>query len=170
MRKLIFLLALFCVFQFGHKTKEVECNTSAFWSYTTKDSLPLYDSPGGKIIRFLKNDPANDDFVGAFKILSKRGNALRIASFLSAKRLGWIYLNDSICVFSRAYQGGLKLYEKPTEESEVSCVIEEYDPGMYSVIDCYQDWLKVKRILHGKVYEGWMPPEMQCPEIMTTCS
>ena len=170
MRKLIFLLALFCVFQFGHKTKEVECNTSAFWSYTTKDSLPLYDSPGGKIIRFLKNDPANDDYV-VFAIHRKRGNALEVTAYtFDIKNPGWIYLNDSICVFSRAYQGNLKLYKEPTEESGISCIIEEYDPDMYSVIDCYKDWLKVKRILHGKVYIGWMPPEMQCPSVYTTCS
>ena len=170
MRKLIFLLALSCVLQFGYKTKEVECNTSAFWSYMTKDSVPLYDSPGGKIIKYLKNYFANEDYI-AFDIHRKRGNALEVTAYtFKTKNPGWIYLNDSICVFSRAYQGNLKLYKEPTEESEISCVIEEYDPDMYSVIDCYKDWLKVKRILHGKVYIGWMPPEMQCPEIMTTCS
>ena len=30
-------------------------------------------------------------------------------------------------------------------------------------IDCKADWLKMKRVLHGKTYIGWMPPEMQCP-------
>ena len=170
MRKLIFLLTLFCVLQFGYKTKEVECNTSAFWSYTTKDSVPLYDSPGGKIIKYLKNYFANEDYI-AFDIHRKRGNALEVTAYtFKTKNPGWIYLNDSICVFSRAYQGNLKLYKEPTEESGISCIIEEYDPDMYSVIDCYKDWLKVKRILHGKVYIGWMPPEMQCPSVYTTCS
>lgn len=83
---------------------------------------------------------------------------------------GWLFLGDYVCVYSRAYQGFLKLYNAPCESSGINSVVEGYDSGMYIVVGCSGDWLKVKRIKGDKIYTGWLSPEMQCDNPYSTCS
>lgn len=166
----VICLVLLLCFPLNILAQDVECYSAVCVDWQFKGSIPLYDSPNGKIIKYLKNDVKNEDYI-EFEVHYKKGDMYYVTAifFFQENISGWIYLNDSIGVFSRAYQGNLKLYEGPTENSKVSCIIEEYDPGLYSVIECCKDWLKVKRVLHGKTYVGWMPPEMQCPNSYTTC-
>ena len=168
-----FMLFLCCVATLAlfSQELEVECNSSVFLDLEYKDSIPFYDSHNGKIIDYLKHDWENEDVLG-FDINKKFKSMLYITvhNWNEEEKHGWVYLNGHFGVYSRAYQGNLKLYKKPDYESGVACIIKEYDPEMYVVIDCKADWLKVKRVLHGKTYIGWMPPEMQCPNPYTTCS
>jgi hypothetical protein len=83
---------------------------------------------------------------------------------------GWIKKDKNIGIYSRAYDQPLKLYSAPDKDSKVNCIINEYNPEMYIVIDCIGEWLKVKTILHGKEYIGWLSPDMQCCDVYTTCS
>lgn len=89
---------------------------------------------------------------------------------LASDKHGWIHIGEHIGIYSRAYTVPLKLYVEPNDTSKVQSIIEEYDPGLYTVIDCKNDWLKVRRVLHGRIYVGWMAPEMQCPNPYSTCS
>lgn len=152
-------------------SKECLCNSAAFIDIEYKDSILLYDKPGGKVIQYLKHNFENEAYIH-FKILKKKGKMLYVkaSTIDSVYPNGWININSHIGVYSRAYNRGLKLYSLPNEKSKVQSTIKEYDNDMYTVIDCCGDWLKVKRILHGKTYIGWMPPEMQCADLYTTCS
>ena len=47
---------------------------------------------------------------------------------------------------------------------------KEYNPNVYQVLDFEGKWLKVQVRIKGKIYVGWMSPEMQCANPYSTCS
>lgn len=49
-------------------------------------------------------------------------------------------------------------------------VDEEYNPEMYEVTDFEGKWLKINAKIRGQVYSGWMPPELQCSNVYSTCN
>lgn len=173
--KRIFLLVviLLCgISVYAQKTEEeCSCNSAAFIDIEYKGPIPLYDKPDGKVITYMKHDFANESFIH-FEITKKKGKMIHIKAYTIdlVYPHGWINIDSHIGIYSRAYNGGLKLYSSPNDKSAVQSIIQEYDPEMYTVIDCQGEWLKVKRILHGKTYMGWMSPDMQCPNVYSTCS
>jgi len=165
----IFLI-LFCSTLFAQQ--KPKCDTSAFLSLDFKGKKSIYDKPSGKVIRFLKQDFKNEDYI-TFEIIDKNDSmfyvsaSYEIAGFISK---GWIKKDCNIGIYSRAYDTPLKLYTNPNTTSKISCIIKEYNPNMYIVIDCIGQWLKVKTIYKGKLYIGWMSPDMQCCNVYSTCS
>jgi len=90
----------------------------------------------------------------------------------TASRGGWIF-GQLVGVDTRNYGGAiLKLYGEPTKGSDIVSVI----PGemIYAhspmIMDCCEDWAYIYvRDTLGNEYEGWLEPEMQCSNPVTTC-
>lgn len=166
----VFILCLCSLPVFSQKW---ECNVTTFLDPEFKGEIAVYENYSKeKILGYLKNDESNENII-SFQIKKQINDMIYVQAFdlyNTVNIAGWIQFNNYIGIYSRAYQGNLKLYKSPNIESDINCIIKEYDPEVYTVIGCCKDWLKVKRILHGKTYIGWMSPEMQCANPYSTCS
>jgi hypothetical protein len=86
---------------------------------------------------------------------------------------GWILRNNHFGIYDRMYrpeERPLILYKNPNETSQIIVKKTYYDPVMHEVIDFSGNWLKIRTKINGKIYEGWLPPEMQCCNVYSTCS
>lgn len=173
MRNIILSMLIQCCFVANLQNAYVgnPPHAEAFLDVDYDGIIALYDKPNGNVIRYLKNEEEN---ILIFRIEAKKGDMFLVTIIepenLASDRHGWIYIGEHIGIYSRAYTVPLKLYAEPNDASKIQSIIEEYDPGLYTVIDCKNDWLKVRRVLHGKIHVGWMAPEMQCPNPYSTCS
>ena len=170
MKYLFLLLCLCCIQVYGQKH---DCNAKAFLSINYKGKIPLYASLScDTVLTYLENDYENENILH-FHIKKQCDKMLYVHVSDLYNQLNadwWLFLGDYVCVYSRAYQGSLKLYNAPCESSGINSVVEGYDLGMYIVVGCSGDWLKVKRIKGDKIYTGWLSPEMQCDNPYSTCS
>lgn len=58
----------------------------------------------------------------------------------------------------------------PYTRENIVITENKYNPKMYEVIDFEGNWLKIKTKVGDKICQGWMPPEMQCSNIYSTCN
>lgn len=149
-----------------------KCNASVFINPDFTGELILYDNLNGKVLKTLKHNFEEEDYIG-LEILNKNDSmfyvnaSYEIGGFIGK---GWIKKNKNIGIYSRAYDQPLNLYSQANKKSEIIAVLKEYNPDMYIVIDCIGKWLKVKTIIKGKLFSGWMAPDMQCCNVYSTCS
>lgn len=132
----------------------------------------LYDKPDGRVIHKLAHDIKDEDYI-VLTILDKSDTMFYINAEYSFKGYigsGWIKKDKTICIYSRAYNNELNLYKAPNYESGIQCTIPKYNPGLYTVTDCDDKWLRVNTYFEGKYYEGWLAPNMQCANPYSTCS
>jgi len=149
---------------------------SVFLNIDYKGSIDVFDKPNGKIIKSLKNDFEGEDFV-MFDLLHKNDSMFFVISYYSTSdsiiAKGWIHKSKYISIYTRANDAvnrPLILYKYPNNTSQIVAKDMEYNIDMYEVIDFEGRWLKIKAKINGKIYEGWIPPEMQCSNVYTTCT
>lgn len=131
----------------------------------------LYDKPGGKIVRLLKHNFEEEDFI-VFDLMSKNDSMFYVKAYYAIDGFiaeGWI-TKDFVGIYSRDCGNPFVLYKQPDKTKGVQCTVKEYNPGAFFVTDYQGKWLKVKAVIEGQLYEGWMSPDMQCPFVYTTCS
>ncbi|HML64433.1 MAG TPA: hypothetical protein PKC55_06350 [Dysgonomonas sp.] len=165
---LVYLLFVSSSFSFEIKQKE---DVSIFMDIDYKGSKLLYDEPGGHVVKKLKHDFVNEDFI-VFNIINKNDSMFQVEAYYSIKGYigkGWIKKDKHLGIYSRAYGSQpLRLYSKPSMKSRV-VYTEGVSTSMYVVTDYHGQWLKVKISVGGKIHEGWMPWEMQCSNVYSTC-
>lgn len=149
------------------------CNVNIFLDIEYSDSIPIYEESNGKITTFLKHDIDNENFI-QFKILKRTKTMFYVYVYESQNEeqvllKGWIKKSAHLGIYSRAYDKDLILYKNPEEKSEIVCQ-EGYKTKVYEVVDCQNGWLKIKTTINGKMFEGWIPPGMQCANVYSTCS
>lgn len=167
---LLFLISTYTVFP----QKENICNASIFLDIDYAGIITMYDEPGGRISKRLKNDIEGENIL-QFNLLQRNDTMFYVSAYYSMNEdsviaRGWIKKNKHLGIYSRAYDKPLLLYNSSSKKSGIKNKIDNYNPEMYIVIDCLNNWLKVKTIINGKYYEGWIPPEMQCSNVYSTCS
>lgn len=140
------------------------------------ETINLYDRPDGKIVATLKNNIKEENFV-LFSLLQKNDSMFYVIAYHSLKEdiieRGWVFKNSHFGIYSRANDAvnrPLILYKNPNDTSQIVAKKTEYDPAMYEVIDFEEKWLKIKTKINNKTYQGWLPPEMQCSNVYSTCS
>jgi hypothetical protein len=166
---MIFALFVPLIFSFGIK-QDIGA-TEIFMDINYKGIKLLYDKPQGHIIKRMKHDLEGEDFV-TFIIIDRNDSMFHVKAYYSIKGFiskGWIKKDKYLGIYSRAYDQNLKVYQNPNKTSQIICQ-EGYNPKMYNVIDSYGRWLKIRVITKGKVFEGWIPPEMQCANVYSTCN
>ena len=136
----------------------------------------VYDKPDGKIIKTLKNNIEETNFV-MLDLLQKNDSMFYIIAYNSLEEdtitRGWIMKSHHLGIYSRMYTpeiDPLILYEMPNDTLQIVVKDTVYNPEMYEVVDFEGKWLKVKTKINGKNYEGWLSPEMQCSNVYSTCS
>ena len=178
MKHVLFLFAALLYCSVGNAQQlqeECDCNVEIFLDPDSCDVLlPVYNNAErDSVIAYFKNKCEEECFV-CIQVMYKKVDMLRVMVYYSVppeKTVeGWISIKNPLGIYSRAYKKPLTIYSQPTEASSAQNIFDEYINKTYAVLDCHGYWLKIRRILHGKVYIGWIPPEMQCSSVYTTCS
>lgn len=145
---------------------------SVFLDYEYTGEVYIFDK-SHHIIRTVNNDLENENIV-MFKLLEKNDSMFFVVAYwaLDEKKIaeGWIYKSNHLGIFSAAYARDFVLYEEPYDRNKIVVIDNEYNPEMYEVIDFKGRWLKIKARIENKFYEGWIPPEMQCSNVYSTCN
>lgn len=140
------------------------------------EAINLYDKPDGKVIATLKNNIEEENFV-LFSLLQKNDSMFYVVAYHSLEEntiaKGWVFRNCHLGIYSRIYNPEVRpliLYKTPNDTLQIVAKNTEYNPDMYEVVDFEGTWLKVKIQINKNVYQGWIPPEMQCSNVYSTCS
>lgn len=145
---------------------------SVFLDYNFIEDITVFDSIG-QVIKTIKNDIENENVV-MFQLLEKNDSMFHVIAYwsLDLKFLvdGWIYKKNHLRIFSASYNQDFILYEMPYIRENIVITENKYNPKMYEVIDFEGNWLKIKTKVGDKICQGWMPPEMQCSNIYSTCN
>lgn len=132
----------------------------------------LYDKPGGRVIKKMKHDMEGEDFI-VFSIVGKTDSMFHVKAYYSIKDYideGWVKKDRHLEIFTRETPSHLfTLYQKADLKSPIVVIDKEFRSDACIVIDFQGQWLKIRTVVNGKIYEGWIPPEMQCANPYSTC-
>jgi hypothetical protein len=168
--KNLFILILCLLFTnpiLSQQQKRVE----AFLDYKYKGDVDIYTKPNGKIFGKIINYMFDEEDIIIFHIKNQNDSMFYVTAYYNYESdsiTGWIKKSDNIDIYSRAYDRPSKLYIQPDEKSEVILSISYIE--MFIVTSMKNNWLKVKITYKGEIYEGWIPPYMQCANPYSTCS
>jgi len=159
---------------FNVDTLDIKNDTAIiFLDLSFKNKVYVYDRPNGKILKSIRQDSINEDYL-MFMLLKKDKNMffVRAYSSLDGRKIidGWIDKNYPLGIYSSVYNDELKLFKLPYDRKKIVAQHIVYSPNAYKVIDFYGNWLLVKFIINNKIMYGWMPPEYQCNNVYSTCS
>lgn len=137
-------------------------------------TVDVFEEPNGRIIKSVQNNIEDDDIV-MFDLLQKTDSMYYTIAYsgIDDRILvkGWIYKKNHLGIYSSAYgDKRCSLYEIPSNKGRIIITEKEYNPNMYQVLDVDGKWLKVQVENGGRMYVGWMPPDMQCANPYSTCS
>lgn len=174
MRVFLFTIFLLLTIDVYPQGKVDKCNTSIFLDPDYSGEISLYDRPDGNVTNIVKNDISKENYI-LFDILLSNDSLFYVSAYYSIDNMdipikGWIKKNIHLGVYSRAYNKSLFLYTRPSKDSIYIYIEKEYNPNMYVVLDCIDKWLKVRTVTEKETYEGWIPPEMQCSNVYSTCN
>lgn len=145
---------------------------SVFLDCNFVGEVNVFDSLG-QLIKTVRNDVENENIV-MFQLLEKNDSMFHVIAYWSLDQEflvdGWICKNNHLGIFSASYNQDLILYETPYTRQNIVITEKEYNPEMYEVIDFESNWLRIKIKVGNRIYKGWMPPEMQCSNIYSTCN
>lgn len=134
--------------------------------------VQLVDS--NKIIQ-LQNNVLESNYI-LFSLMKKEDNSYEVIAWNSSDEsyigTGKIHSDAPICIYSRQYipkENPLRLYaDHSLNSSFVSDTI--YRTEALGVVDVYKKWLQIKILINGKEHIGWLPPNMQCANVYSTCN
>lgn len=159
-----------------HQSELYENVATVFLDIDFTGEIYVYDKPDGKIIKTLKNNIEETNFV-MLDLLQKNDSMFYVIAYNSLDgdtiTRGWIMKSHHLGTYSRAYApeiDPLILYKNPNDTLQIVVKDTVYNPEVYEVVDFEGKWLKVKTKINGKNYEGWLSPEMQCSNVYSTCS
>lgn len=133
----------------------------------------LRKSPGGEVA--IKIPVENKEYGYATIITAKTSKngwlQLKSADGIANQDVEGLWISGSIVGTSlRNYDGSpVNLYVQPDKSSEIAGTIKDPEKEM-QISGCCEGWIYVKGINNdGTSFEGWLEPEMQCPNPVTTC-
>ena len=149
---------------------------TVFLDYEFSGEVQVFDKPNGMIVKTVKNNFEAEDNI-MFDLLERNDSMFYVVVYWSMYNefviKGWICKSKYISIHTRANDAvnrPLILYKNPDNTSQIVAIDKEYNPEVYEVIDFKGRWLKIKAKINGKIYEGWIPPDMQCSNVYSTCS
>ncbi len=112
---------------------------------------------------------------GWFQIKSielESGITVDFSNHWHAAQGAWIHGSLLKTDFSSRWKDGkelpIPLYEMPEKNSKKVLQIETY-PSKTRILSCVSGWLEYRVTYKKRVVTGWISPENQCPNPLTTC-
>lgn len=145
------------------------CNfTALVWDEDTKGTN-VRDNPKGAIVDKIFPDTAETGFT--IEVIGSKNNWIegKYIDSNNKEKTGWIY-GGMTKLATRNYDENqtFNLYSSHDKNSAISKKI--LGEKEVQVFGCYEKWAYIKVIVEGKVYFGWLEPEMQCASAVTNCS
>ncbi|MEO1054148.1 MAG: SH3 domain-containing protein [Bacteroidota bacterium] len=141
------------------------CDFTTYVIY--RDSLPLYKEPGGEAVLYFRfEDDPEYDFGGGFNFKNSENGYLQINKDEDYPNLEhyWVKSNNiEIGVVSYSESQIVSLYEYPDDKSKSVMTINS--GKKLNVFGCQDKWVLVEN--NGE--KGWLAPEDQCNNPVTTC-
>lgn len=166
MKKLSLLLSCiyFTCLSCYPQSDEGKCQLKGF---TTAD-INIYNEIDGVIIMQLYLPYGIEGAEHVFDIVKAKGTWLKISIPTLHNSTAWIHAG-SLNTATRNYNNEpIPLYQEPDKESKV--VGELHGQQIVLIYGGLGNWAYIKgKGKAGKEVEGWLEPEMQCPNPYTTC-
>ncbi|MBP5422100.1 MAG: hypothetical protein J6Y78_06655 [Paludibacteraceae bacterium] len=159
--------------EFGNYLSYKGVYPEAFIKYEYKGVIPVYSKPdGGVLIAKLRNKPDKELYYNVF-LLKKNRNKYLTAIFDANDEdkfiaYGWVD-RQYLGIFVKNFSQQLILFNKPDYNSDKLFTIYEYYPEVVQITDFSGLWLKVDFYMDKQHIFGWIPKEMQCANVFTTC-
>jgi hypothetical protein len=156
----LFFLCLSCYGQ----NKEGQCQ---LYGFNVRD-INIYNEVDGKVIMKIFLPFGIEGAEHVFNIIETRDEWLQIIIPTLHSSSAWIR-SGSLCIATRNYYNEtISLYKEPNKESkEVGKLHEQQIVFLYGG---FETWAFVKgKGKDGIDVEGWLEPDMQCPNPYTTC-
>lgn len=147
------------------------CNCDVLIDVENKNEVLVYDRPTGIVIKSLRHNFKDEDYLIA-KIKKDSAGCFWVDisySIAGNSFEGWIKKTEPIGIYARNYESQLKLHSSPDKTSKITAILN-WNPELYHVTGCSEKWLYVKIKVDDKVKMGWLSPDMQCANQYTTCN
>lgn len=144
---------------------------SVFLNLDFAGEVDVFDKKN-HLVKVVKNDIENENYV-MFELLQKNDSMFYVIAYWSLDNdmiaKGWISKNSHLGIYSATYNSDFILYKEPHNRKNI-IVADEYNSQIYEVIDFDGRWLKIRTEIENIIYTGWIPPEMQCSNVYSTCN
>ena len=175
----ILLTFLYAVVELGAQTDEIKCSAGAYVIYDGPNGLNVRNKPDGKVITRL---PAG----AMVTIIAYKDGWVKIgeADYPGDEEFakknhhpckeGWTDLKDiNGWIFAKLLGTSVRNYDPGKDEyllaenilTSKKTVKFEDTEAVVIVLECSGDWLKVQY----RDKPGWLNPELNCPNSLTTC-
>ncbi len=175
MKKISFIILCFLFVSSGcnaqnslNQAKRTECKLQGFTNPFTIEATNVYNDIDGQIIMTLYTDSIEGAGHIVTVIASEKGWLKLECECFSEGTFAWIK-GGEIGTATRNYNNEvIPLYQEPDKKSKI--VSELYGQQIVLIYGGSRHWAYVKgKEKDGKEVEGWLEPEMQCPNPYTTC-
>ncbi|EDN69294.1 conserved hypothetical protein [Beggiatoa sp. PS] len=151
------------------------CNAEAYIIDKDPKGLNVRDVPSGKG-QIVSRIPYRVDGTTVHIIDAKKGwfkidgwQEFNLSAKFNDDTEAWIY---GKLLGLDIVGGGVTLYTQPSTQSSIKGKISpEVYENVKKLLDCQDGWLRVDvKLKNGKRLRGWLAPEEQCANPLTTCS
>jgi uncharacterized protein YecT (DUF1311 family) len=151
------------------------CNAEAYIIDEDPNGLNVRNAPSGNG-QIISRIPYRVDGTTAHIIDAKKGwfkidgwQEFNLSAKFNDDTEAWIYAK---LLGLDIVGGGVTLYTQPSTQSPIKGKISpENYKEIKSLLDCQEEWLLVEiKLKGGKRLKGWLAPEEQCANPLTTCS
>ena len=148
------------------------CDCRGFIDNDHDGLIALYDKPAGKIIRRIKNDLKNEDYL-IFDITKVADSFFYVKMKYDANEKiyeGWISKSKYLVTYVQDYNRDVSLYSKPNTTSAVTRKVVKNSSGIFQVMDCNGNWVYLKENTKPAKAAGWLQSDKQCANPYTNCN
>jgi len=167
--KLTLSILLIIIISYGQEISygQKECSCEALLKTNGIHKVYADTFTNSKVVYELNNDTIKENYF-IIIIYQINNNWAEISAYSPNEEIqqkGWIQLFN-IGILTSDYP---ILFDKPNKNSSF-IMIKNYDYNYLDIIDCKNNWLKVKYLDKVNIYRGWLPPDNQCANPYTTCN
>jgi hypothetical protein len=144
-----------------------KCNCEILLITNSLHKVYADNSKNSKVLYELNNDTIKENYfvIIIYEINKKWAKISAYSPNREIKQKGWIQLTN-LGILTSDYP---ILYNEPDKISSQTN-IKNYDYNYLNILDCKNNWLKVKYSNKSGIYIGWLPPDNQCANPYTTCN
>ncbi len=168
-----YIINLFAVFFLNtgctNSQDQCSCEATLKRKHQTYNVYSLKDIDS-KVLYTIENDSINENYfvIELHAINAQWGFVTAYSPTKDYKNKGWLKTED-LEVYPSDHSEPLFLFERPDKNS-LRTEVKGYNYNPLTVLDCTNEWLKVKYTISQNTFIGWLPKTNQCANPYTTCN